>query len=416
MRDEPGADRPAPGPPGPPGPPGRVSPLPRPLSPEPPPLPYPPPPLPYPPPTAAVAGHLPAFDATFVGPLLPPAPPAGPQPPPVRPVPEAILALPLETRPLIGRALDLLTRQDAGLRPASFYIGLMLLLTTWPLVALLGLQQVMSRPEGELLATFARMDGWVTLAALAAILGYVAAGVEARALATAVIGGRVEGRSLSLRQSIAIARRRFWPILGVQVLLGLVSNLAGLFVVWLVDRALGPVDAIDAGVSLLVGLVIAAPFVYAPAGIVLGEAGPLEAMRRSVGLARARKRLAAAVTLFASLSQLIVVLGIGAGFDIVVRLADGVGIAGSFPEPLVVPVSAALVFAIGTLLFLVEAIAAAPAVHAFAALTHYTHGLEVGRRSPLIGQRAWDPWITPGLAVVGGIALVALLGGVIAAG
>jgi hypothetical protein len=70
------------------------------------------------------------------------------------------------------------------------------------------------------------------------------------------------------------------------------------------------------------------------------------------------------------------------------------------------------VFALGTLTFLVEAIAAAPAVHAFAALTHYTHGLEVGRRAPVRGRHLWDPWVTPGLAVLAVLGLLVLVGAV----
>ena len=67
---------------------------------------------------------------------------------------------------------------------------------------------------------------------------------------------------------------------------------------------------------------------------------------------------------------------------------------------LVVPVVAALVFALGTLMFLVEAIAAAPAVHAFAALTHYTHGLEVGRLAPVDVPPTVGAVVTPGLAIL----------------
>ena len=66
----------------------------------------------------------------------------------------------------------------------------------------------------------------LALAAVPAFLGYVAAGVEARALATAVIGGRVEGRPLRLRESIAIARRRFWTVLGAQVVVGIIAAIA----------------------------------------------------------------------------------------------------------------------------------------------------------------------------------------------
>ena len=66
----------------------------------------------------------------------------------------------------------------------------------------------------------------------------------------------------------------------------------------------------------------------------------------------------------------------------------------------------------GTLVFLVEAIAAAPPVFAFMALTQYTWGLEAGRRAPVKVRHAWDPWVTPGLALTAIVALAALLGGV----
>ena len=73
-------------------------------------------------------------------------------------------------------------------------------------------------------------------------------------------------------------------------------------------------------------------------------------------------------------------------------------------------------FAIGTLVFLVEVIAAAPPVFAFMALTHYTWGLEAGRQDPVRIRHLWDPWMTPGLALAAGLALLALLGGVASLG
>ncbi|MEI7743709.1 MAG: hypothetical protein WCK58_08165, partial [Chloroflexota bacterium] len=258
---------------------------------------------------------------------------------------------------------------------------------------------------------------WLMLAAVPAGLGYLVAGVDARGLATAVIGGRVEGRPLRLRESIAVTRRRFWPLLGVQLLLGSVSLLIGLIAQLAVLALVGPLEAadtVDFVVSLAVSLLVATPFVYVPAALILGEVGLVEAMTRSVRLVRFRLRLAVVITLFGVLSQFIVLFGISAAADVVGRAVIGSGLAGSFPPPLVIPIAAALTFAFGTLLFLVEAIAAAPAVHAFEALTHYTAGLEAGRRRPAPARRTWQPWFTPGLAIGAVVALVALLGGVLA--
>jgi hypothetical protein len=359
---------------------------------------------------------------------LPPLPPLLPPPPPwmavaaMRPrVSDAVLAIPLGPRRLVGQALDLLTRPDAGLRSASFYIGFLLLATAGPAIGLLGVALLalpgdpFGRPVPGDPAAYRETAWslWLTLALLPASFGYLAAGVEARALAVAVIGGRAEGRPLRLRESIAVARRRFWSILGAQLLVGLVGGVASLVASLVVGRFVHSVDAVSFAVSILVGLVVGAPFVYVPAGIVLGEAPAVEAIRRSIRLARARKRLAVVVTLFTLASQVLVVFGLSSGADVVERLVGGTGLADSFPVPLVIPAAAALVFAVGTLQFLVEAIAAAPAVHAFEALTHYTAGLELGRREPLAIRHAWDPWFTPGLAACAALALLALVAGVL---
>jgi hypothetical protein len=251
---------------------------------------------------------------------------------------------------------------------------------------------------------------WLLLAAIPAILGYIAVGTEARSMATAVIGGRVEGRPLRLRESISIARRRFWDVLGAQVLIGIVSSIVSFAVQGVLLVALANGGELTFGISLVASVIIGAPFVYVPAGIVLGEVDIIEAIRRSFRLVRLRKRLAVVVTLFGVLSQFIVLFGLSQGIDIVARLLIGAGLVETFPRPLVVPIATALVFALGTLTFLVEAIAAAPAVHAFEALTHYTHGLEIGRAEPVPGRSLWSPWVTPGLAIATITGLLALAG------
>ena len=385
-----------------------------PMLPPPPQLLPPPPQLPPPPPPAfgdpSPLGWLPAFPVQPV--QVPPAPT------------EAALAIPLDTRGLVREALDLLTRSDSGLRGPSFYIGFMMLVTLAPLVVLSVLVFVIQGEDlfgpsygygsgyGTSIGNLAWL-GWLILAGVPGMLGYVAATVEARALATAVIGARAEGRPLRLVESISLARKRFWPVLGAQLLIGFITGLITTVASVVVFAVMGPVEPISYGVQLLLGLLLGTPVVYVPAAIVLGGTGVFESIRRSFGLARSRKRLAVVVTLFGLISQLVVMFGLSAGLDAVARLIVGTGLAGSFPTPLVVPITAAFVFAIGTLVFLVEVIAAAPPVFAFIALTHYTWGLEAGRQDPVRVRHLWDPWITPGLALAAALALLALVCGVV---
>ncbi len=375
-------------------------------------------PMPPPPPPRPVYGAPPGIGWL---PGVPPQPREVPPPPTA-----AALAIPLDTRSLVREALDLLTRSDSGLRGPSFYIGFMMLVTLAPFVALFGLL-VVAQPADLLGPSFATGDGssygsgteglaflgWLSLGAIPAVLGYIGATVEARALATAVIGARAEGRPLRLVESISLARKRFWPVLGAQVLIGFITGLITTIASVVVFALMGPVEPISYGVQLLLGLLLGTPVVYVPAAIVLGGTGVFESIRRSFGLASARKRLAVVVTLFGLVSQFVVLFGLSAGLDAVARFIVGTGLTETFPPPLVVPLTAAFVFAIGTLVFLVEVIAAAPPVFAFIALTHYTWGLEAGRRDPVRVRHTWDPWMTPGLALAAGLALLALIGGVV---
>jgi hypothetical protein len=381
-----------------------------------PPLPPPPPVVPQPPPPPGYAqGMGGAFGA--MGPM-------GPYRPAIAPVvSDAVLAIPLGTRELVRQSLDLLTRRDTGLRGASFYIGFMVLVTLAPVLVLVGLGLAGETP---LVDAFADPSGssmtpeaatwvfWAFLAGIPGFLGYLAAGVDARSMATAVIGGRVEARPLRLAESIGIARARFWRMLGAQFLVGILAGLASAVVQGVATAIVGPVEPVLFAVSLLTSVLVSAPFVYVAAGIVLGEVGAVDAIGRSVKLVVLRKRLAVVVTLFSVFGQFVVLFGLSIGLDTIGRILIGTGLLEDFPRVLVVPLVAALVFAIGTLTFLVEAIAAAPAVHAFAALTHYTHGLELGRAHPAPSRNAFQPWFSKGLAAGAVLALVALVFGVLA--
>jgi hypothetical protein len=359
--------------------------------------------------------HTSVFDGAFIGPLLPPPPPAG-MPSTAPPAPtEALLAIPLAPRMLADQALDLLTRADSGLRGASFYIGFLLTITLGPVVALAMLAALTSATD----AVPGDPDGlavwvlWLAVGALPAVLGFVGASVEARGLAVAVIGGRAEGRPLRLRESIAIARARFWQLLGAQLIVGIASSMVGAIATAVVRSVIGSVQAIDTGVTLVASLIVGVPSAYVAVGIVLGEAGVAQAFQRSIRLARLRPWLAVTVTLFSVGSQFILLLGLMAGAEASSLVASGLQLDAGFPLPLVVPTVAVLVFAFGTLVFLAEAFAAAPAVYAFEALTHYTAGLEQGRQNPASTRFPWDPWFTPGLMVAAALALLALIAGVL---
>lgn len=405
-----------------------------PLQPPPPPvLPAPPPYGPPPPPSfgySVTPGHpgvsgwpmATGWDLAYAPRLIPAAPP---------PPTEALLAIPLGPRRLVGQALDLLTKTDSGLRGASFYIGFVLLVTLAPVVALsvlgmfgmdpLVMDSVFSPGAG------AASDGtvspaamgilvwaaWTMLAGIPATFGYLVASIESEALAIAVLGARAEGRPMGLPAAIAVVRQTFWTLAGVTLLVGLLGGGVSLVVTLLLAQLPSAVEeAVGYAVSLVVSVVIGTPFVYAPAAVILGGTGIGESIQRSVRLAGARKRLAVIVTLFGVGAQYIVLFGISAGLDVVARFVDGTGMASGFPAPLVVPVTAALVFAVGTLMLTVSAISQAPPVFAFLALTHYSHGLERGRVGPVPLRFWWDPWITPGLVLTALVALVALLGGV----
>ena len=333
-------------------------------------------------------------------------------------VSEAVLAIPLGTRELVRQSLDLLTRRDAGLRGASFYIGLMLLATVGPVAVLFGIGLTIGAYPGllEPVAPTERVRCprscgrswrwcprcWGTSRR---------ASRRGRWRRPSSVAGSRAARSASRSRSPSRGRR-FWQVLVAQALVGVIASLAGGAAQVLVEAVIGPVDAVLFGVTLLISVLVSAPFVYVAAGIILGEVGALDAISRSVRLVLLRKRLAVVVTLFSVLGQFIVLFGLSIGLDTVARVLTGTGLGDDFPRPLVVPIAAALVFALGTLVFLVEAIAAAPAVHAFAALTHYTHGLEIGREQPIRERSPFSPWFTPGLTILAFVALVALVLGV----
>ena len=353
--------------------------------------------------TPPMTGIAPVVDATApFAPFAVPAATAPPAPiersgfgaPPAPPVTRSPFAdIPLTPRKLVPATFDLLMTAQRDLRNASFYIGFLVLTTVGPAAALFWALNVrFGEGLGDALSGSA--GGIAGFLVIIAVLGFFIAEIESRTLAIAVLGGRVEGRPLSVRGAVTVVRRRFWRAAGAGLLVGLLSGLATGIVNEVLDEQL----AVPA--SLIVGVLVEAPFVYAIAGIVLGEVNVREALGRSVRLFGVRKRLAVTVSLFGIASQFVLILALFAGLDVVIRVVDALGFdadssMSTFAGTLV---AGALLFALGTLLFTAAALAAAPQVLAFTGLTHYTRGLEPAR-TVSTGRWPWDPFVTRGLLV-----------------
>ncbi len=328
-------------------------------------------------------------------------------------VPPAILALPLRASRLLPVSLDLLLRAETGLRAASFYIGFVLAGTVGPVVALVAAAAAVLGEglfeEGQMLAQ--TWPAWLAPGMFVAVAGYFVASIEVSILAAAVIGATVEGRPLSIGGLLRLCRRRFWTASRAGLLIA-VPAVIGQAVGSGVASALGdPSGQLAFAFQLIASVLFGVPFVYALAGVVIGEVGARESVRRSWRLFRARPRLALVVSAFGIVPQFVVLFALSAGADIVIRVIGAVGIEGEFPRILAVAASFVFTFALGTLTFLAAAIASTPQVHAFIALTHYTHGLELGR-DPADAARGRRAWVTLPLAVAIAIALLSLAAGI----
>lgn len=357
-------------------------------------------------------------------PTAPPAldtPPDGPasiaEPLPAPPpVPDAIRELPLSGRRIVPIALDLLLRAEPQLRAASFYVGFLLAVTVAPAVALFGGGAlVLGDALFDPFTTPGEWSAWLGIAAFVAVPGFFVAAVESRILATAVIAAAIEGRPLAMGGLLALSRRRFWTAARAAFLVGIVIVIGQTVGETLTAGIADDYGEIAFGASLLGGVVLSTPFVYAFAGVVVGEVGALEGIRRSWRLFRARPRLAVVVTVFSLVTQFVLLFAFSAGTDVAVRVLDVLGIGGDIPLVAAAAAAIVMVFGLGTLLFLAEAIAATPAVHAFVALTYYTHGLEAGRR-PEDEARGRRAWMTHPLVIGSAIAFGSLAMGLAALG
>jgi hypothetical protein len=279
-------------------------------------------------------------------------------------------------------AFDLLTRANADVRRGSFYIGLIVLGTIGPVAILAWGFEIATEGQspGDIADAMSGPAGvWLQASVWLAFAGLIVAYVESRGVATALLAARLEGRSFDLRAAVQRSRAVFWQVLVGIALINIPVVIAQQLVgAWLAGVFHGA-SQVTAITPAIVVAIIASPFAYVLSGIVLGNVGPVESARRSIRLFSARRLSAVVVSLLALAAQYLTLFGVSIALDLIARVFESLrlgpgsgdlGIAG------ITVVILAVVFAIGSLLFTVAAIAAAPQVVMFLALTHATPGLD----------------------------------------
>ncbi len=338
-----------------------------------------------------------------------------PEPPPpqiLTPVAPTAPAPPIETtRHLIGASFDLLNRSSNEMRRASFYIGIVLLGTVGPFAfASWALEVVSIHKTNAQLATIlaAGAENWLGFLGLVAIAGLVVAAVESRTMASAILGGRLVGRPLSIRGSLARSRMSFWRVIVGSFIVAIPVALAQFALGAVFEATLGEQTDVSIVSTTLAAALAGAPFAYVLSGIVLGDVSPFEAARRSFRVFRARKLAAAVVAVFETAATVLVLLGLLAGLDIAVRIFGALGLGTtSGPAGLTLMTLGIMagVFALGTLIYTAYAIAVAPQIVMFVGLTQATFGLDHVRpgndRDPATvrpGRRRFR-WLTIGMLI-----------------
>ena len=319
----------------------------------------------------------------------PPLEPLPVEPAPVEPPPSPFAGLPTGPSSVVVGTFDLLTRTSADIRRGSFYVGLIVLGTVAPLVLLawgLGVATAGLTAEEAIDVARGPVDVWLLVAGILAVCGALVAVIESRALAIALLGARLEGRPFRVRDGVTRSRMVFWRVFAALLLInGPLAILQFALSQWLADAFHGQSE-ITTFTPAIIAAIVGTPFAYVTAGIVLGDVGAIEATRRSIRLFSVRRRSALVVSLFSFAAQLLTSIGFVSGLDIVARVFEVLGLgptSGDVGVAVTTALVVIIVFAFGTLIFTVAAIAAAPQVLMFLALTHATPGLDRVTERPI---------------------------------
>lgn len=278
---------------------------------------------------------------------------------------------------IVGRGVDLNVALSREIRWASLLIGLLFLAAIAPIVLAAvgyalgagGIDWVESFGPEEI----AGIDPAVLVVATLGLGAVAALSVDAQLVALALTGGRLLDRPVGLRAALGVARRRFWRLVLASILVGLILYVPRQIAAALVGRVAGDLAVL---VSTIVDLVLSAPFAYVGAAIVLAGTGPARAVLASIAMARRRWRLAIVIGIVNTAVSLLAAFAIGAGADILVRVATAMGVEQSTnPIAAIVALGAIAIVAVGSLTVAIACLSAAPQVVAWIRLGGTADGL-----------------------------------------
>jgi hypothetical protein len=294
-------------------------------------------------------------------------------------------------RTILGRGLDLNVAAGRPVRATSIRIGLLVLAAVGPLLVIL-LAVVHRLEEQGVLdggfltqrTMFVAVDdasGPIVVAFLIGLYCLAAISIDSQLLAVNLIGSTATDRAFELRGALQLVRMRFWRLLGANLLIGVILFLPRLILEGVIAPN-GVVGEAQFVTLTLLGVLLSVPFAYVSAWIILGAVGARESVRRSWRFARARPSLAVLIAIVNVSVQTVAGFALGAGADLLARLAEVLGLDRATGLGLFIPLGAILtvgVIAAGSLLLTIAALTAAPQVVAYLGLGGTDNGLDALR-------------------------------------
>lgn len=344
------------------------------------------------------------------------APPEAPPPP--GPLPGAWAT--------VGRGLDLSLTANRELRRASIYIGVLTLALVGPFVLIIlafgdvqggfdWIQDAMLGSPPRLVPVDGSVAWYMVVSGAVAAIGLFVVGIESQIMAAAILGGKALGRPLTMREALCRSRQVFWRVVRATLLVTLILIVPNVILSVALQSMFGVTSEAPGVIVTGVGALMSAPFAYIVTGVVLGDVGATEAVRRSAKLAQVRWRLAIAVSAVGAVIGYIELFATGAGVDILARIGSVLhlgydSIGGTIALTVVV---LAGVLAVGSLTFTLAALRDAPQVVAFVGMTGYGAGLDRSRE-PWVGPGQHERWISLPMQVAIFIGILAGIGGILA--